>query len=105
MPLLHAADLGMATVVVSSRKCDLHAKKAAYEKAGEREYLVVALRMDRVFWFVRRRGKFKTIAAGSDEIVHSESFLASGSTRRPCSGTIASACWQCRDAAWHPRNR
>ena len=39
-----------------------------------REYVVVALRMKRVFWFVRRRGKFKELAADADGLFRSVVF-------------------------------
>jgi Putative restriction endonuclease len=58
----------------ASESIDLHAKKEDYEKAGVREYLVVALRSQKVFWFMRRRGKFKELAAGADGILRSEVF-------------------------------
>ena len=52
----------------------IHGKKDDYEKAGVREYMVVALRTHKVFWFVRRRGKFKELAPDADGIVRSEAF-------------------------------
>jgi Uma2 family endonuclease len=42
----------------ASESIDLHAKKQDYEKAGVDEYVVLALRMQQVFWFLRRRGKY-----------------------------------------------
>jgi hypothetical protein len=53
---------------------DLNAKKLDYDKAGVLEYLVAALRMKRVFRFVRRRGKFKEMRAGPDGILRSKVF-------------------------------
>jgi Uma2 family endonuclease len=64
----------VAEVASATESIDLHAKKADYEKAGVREYLVLALRRQEVFWFVRRRGKFRELAAGSDGILRSEIF-------------------------------
>jgi Uma2 family endonuclease len=58
----------------SSESIDLHGKKADYEKAGVREYMVAALRREQVFWFVRKRGKFKEIAADADGIFRSQIF-------------------------------
>ena len=40
----------------STESIDLHQKKKDYEEAGVREYLVVAMRTQKVFWFARRRG-------------------------------------------------
>jgi Uma2 family endonuclease len=64
----------IAEVSWSSESIDLNAKKTDYEKAGVREYVVVALRMKQVFWFVRRRGKFKPLPADPDDIIRSETF-------------------------------
>src|SRR5437660_1384280 len=49
-----AAELN-AEVSWATESIDLHRKKSDYEQAGVREYLVVALRQQKVFWFVRRR--------------------------------------------------
>ena len=40
-------------IASSSESIDLHAKKREYEKYGTREYVVVAVRTARVYWFVR----------------------------------------------------
>jgi Uma2 family endonuclease len=58
----------------SSESIVLGRKKLDYEKAGVREYMVAALRTQEVFWFIRRRGKFKDLAPGSDGIIRSEIF-------------------------------
>lgn len=58
----------------STESIDLHAKKRDYERAGVREYLVVAVRQQRVFWFVRRRARFRELAPGPDGICRSEVF-------------------------------
>jgi Uma2 family endonuclease len=71
---LNGAPELVAEVASATESIDLHAKKADYEKAGVREYLVLALRRQEVFWFVRRRGKFRELAAGSDGILRSEVF-------------------------------
>jgi len=71
---LHGAPELIAEIGSSTESIDLHAKKADYEKAGVREYIVVALRTEKVFWFVRRRGKFKDLVAGPDGIYRSEIF-------------------------------
>jgi Uma2 family endonuclease len=64
----------IAEIAWSTESIDLNQKKTDYEKAGVREYVVVALRMQRVFWFVRRHGKFKEQAPGGDGIYRSEIF-------------------------------
>ncbi len=58
----------------STESIDLRRKKLDYEKAGVREYMVAALRTQGVFWFIRRRGKFKDLAPGPDGIIRSEVF-------------------------------
>jgi hypothetical protein len=64
----------IAEISWSTESIDLNLKKRDYEKAGVREYVVVALRMKQVFWFVRRRGKFKELPASADGICRSEIF-------------------------------
>jgi Uma2 family endonuclease len=58
----------------STESIDLRRKKIDYEKARVREYLVVAVRTRAVFWFIRRRGKFKEISPAADGILRSEVF-------------------------------
>ena len=64
----------IAEIAWSTESIDLNAKKKDYEKAGVREYVVVALRMKKVFWFIRRRGKFKEMPLDPDGIYRSEVF-------------------------------
>ncbi len=61
-------------IASSSESIDLHKKKSDYERAGVREYVVVALRQNRVFWFVSRNGSFEELALGGDGIYRSERF-------------------------------
>jgi hypothetical protein len=63
-----------AEVSWATESIDLHGKKSDYEKAGVREYLVAALRQQQVFWFVRRRGKFRDLVPGNDGVIRSEVF-------------------------------
>lgn len=58
----------------STESIDLRRKKLDYERAGVREYMVAAIRTKEVFWFIRRRGKFKELPPGPDGIVRSEVF-------------------------------
>jgi hypothetical protein len=71
---LNGAPELVAEISWATESIDLHAKKDDYEKAGVREYIVVALRLQHVFWFVRRRGKFKELAPGDDGLFRSEVF-------------------------------
>lgn len=63
-----------AEVASSSESYDLHSKKRDYELAGVREYLVVALRQQAVFWFVNRGGTFEEKRPDADGIFRSEIF-------------------------------
>ena len=56
----------------STESIDLNRKKLDYEKAGVREYMVAAVRTNQLFWFIRRRGKFKPLPEGADGIIRSE---------------------------------
>jgi Uma2 family endonuclease len=64
----------VAEVSWASESIDLHGKKSDYESAGVREYIVIALRQQKVYWFVRRRGKFRELAPRADGIIRSEVF-------------------------------
>ncbi|MEO8496499.1 MAG: Uma2 family endonuclease [Planctomycetota bacterium] len=55
---LEGAPEFVAEVASSTEAYDLHNKKRDYELAGVKEYLVVALRQKKVFWFVHRDGRF-----------------------------------------------
>jgi Uma2 family endonuclease len=71
--LIGAPEL-VVEVADSSEGIDLHAKKADYERAGVREYVVVALRQALVFWFVHRAGAFAPLPPNADGILCSEVF-------------------------------
>ncbi len=58
----------------STESIDLNRKKVDYEKAGVREYMVAAVRTAQLFWFIRRRGKFKPLLPGAEGIIRSEVF-------------------------------
>jgi len=61
-------------VSASTESIDLNRKKLDYQKAGVHEYVVLALRMGRVFWFVRQRGKYKEVPLPTDGIFRSRVF-------------------------------
>jgi Uma2 family endonuclease len=61
-------------VALSTESIDLHGKKADYEKFGVREYIVVALRQQRVFWFVLQGEQFREQSPGVDGLYRSEVF-------------------------------
>ena len=62
-------------IASSTEAIDLHAKKDDYEKSGVREYVVVALRQQQVFWHVWHEGKFlERKPAGTDDILRSTVF-------------------------------
>lgn len=64
----------IAEVAASTEHFDLHEKRDDYERAGVREYIVVALRQNRVYWFVSRNGRFEDLPLGADGIYRSEVF-------------------------------
>jgi Uma2 family endonuclease len=59
-------------IAKSTRKTDLGEKKADYERAGVREYIVVELEPDRIHWFIRRGDRFETLLPGPDALFRSE---------------------------------
>lgn len=61
-------------IASSTESVDLHAKRRDYQQAGVREYVVVALRQARVFWFVSRHGQFEELSLGDDGILRSLTF-------------------------------
>jgi Uma2 family endonuclease len=71
---LHGAPELIVEVSSSTESIDLHRKKFDYQKAGVREYVVLALRMQQVFWFVRQRGKYKEVPLPGDGIFRSRIF-------------------------------
>lgn len=64
----------VAEIASSTESYDLHAKKRVYEKAGVREYLVVALRQQQVFWFTLREGRFHEQPPDADGLYRSQVF-------------------------------
>ncbi len=71
---LNGAPEWVGEISDSTESIDLNAKKRDYESAGVREYMVVAVRTKQVFYFIRRRGKFKELAPDTDGILRSEIF-------------------------------
>ena len=71
--LTGAPELIVETAATTESR-DLHQKKDDYEKARVREYVVVALRSKRVFWFMRRGGKFVALKPGRDRVFRSKAF-------------------------------
>lgn len=71
---LHGAAEFVAEVASSTESFDLHGKKREYEQAGVREYLVVALRQTRVFWFLNRNGRFVEHDCGEGGVFCSKVF-------------------------------
>ena len=69
----------------SSRSYDLNEKKADYERAGVREYIVVELEPDRVHWFIRRDGRFEDLPVGATGSIARRSSPACGSIPTPSS--------------------
>jgi Uma2 family endonuclease len=58
----------------ATESIDLNRKKLDYQKAGVREYVVLALRTQQVFWFIRQRGQYKEVPLPADGIFRSRVF-------------------------------
>jgi Uma2 family endonuclease len=58
----------------ATESIDLNRKKIDYQRAGVREYVVLALRTQQVFWFVRQRGKYREVPLPADGIFRSKTF-------------------------------
>jgi Uma2 family endonuclease len=71
---LHGAPELIVEVSSSTESIDLHRKKHDYQKAGVREYVVLALRMQQVMWFVRRRGQYREVPLPADGLFRSRVF-------------------------------
>jgi Uma2 family endonuclease len=71
---LHGAPELIVEVSSATESIDLHRKKHDYQKAGVREYVVLALRIQQVFWFVRQRGKYQEVPLPADGIFRSREF-------------------------------
>jgi Uma2 family endonuclease len=64
----------VAEVASSTESIDLHAKRDDYQHAGVQEYLVVALRQARVFWFARSPSGFQELQPAWDGLLRSQMF-------------------------------
>src|SRR5262249_1436842 len=71
---LHGPPELIVEVSSSTESIDLHRKKRDYQKAGVREYVVLALRTQQVFWFVRQRGTYREVPLPSEGIFRSRVF-------------------------------
>jgi Uma2 family endonuclease len=71
---LHGPPDLIVEVSSSTESIDLHRKKQDYQEAGVREYVVLALRTQQVFWFIRQRGKYKEVPLPKDGIFRSRTF-------------------------------
>jgi Uma2 family endonuclease len=71
---LHGPPELIVEVSSSTESIDLHRKLLDYEKAGVREYVVLALRTQQVFWHIRQRGKYREISLATDGVFRSRQF-------------------------------
>jgi Uma2 family endonuclease len=71
---LNGAPEWVGEISDSTESIDLNWKKRDYEEAGVREYMVAALRIQKVYWFQRGRGKFRELPLDPDGIFRSEVF-------------------------------
>lgn len=63
---LQGAPEFVGEVASSSESYDLHSKKKDYERLGVKEYLVIALRQQRIYWFVNRDRQFEEMPVDSN---------------------------------------
>ena len=61
-------------IASSTEAYDLHSKKRDYEKHGVQEYVVIALRQKKAYWFSREGEKYVDLPAGEDGIYRSHAF-------------------------------
>ena len=61
-------------IASATESIDLHRKKTDYERHGVREYIVVALRSQKVFWFVLEDESFVERPFGPDGLIRSTVF-------------------------------
>lgn len=61
-------------IASSTESYDLHSKKRDYERAGVKEYIALALRQEKVFWFANQDNRFVELSPGADGIYRSAVF-------------------------------
>ncbi len=61
-------------VAQSSLEVDLGPRLRDYERTGVREYVVVAIELDEVFWFARRDDLFTRLEPDGEGLFHSDIF-------------------------------
>jgi Uma2 family endonuclease len=64
----------IAEIASSTESVDLHGKRDDYEREGVVEYVVVAVRQKRVFWWHLANGKYEPLAPDADGIIRSKVF-------------------------------
>jgi Uma2 family endonuclease len=64
----------VSEVAFSTADVDLHAKLRDYERAGVKEYVVVVLKQNKLFWFRSRQAKFLPVEPDRDGIFRSQVF-------------------------------
>jgi Uma2 family endonuclease len=64
----------LGEIASTTESLDLHGKRADYELAGVQEYMVAALRQEKVFWWVLRRGRFKPLLPDREGVFRSVVF-------------------------------
>ncbi|MGL4549540.1 MAG: Uma2 family endonuclease [Gemmataceae bacterium] len=64
----------VAEVALSTESIDLHEKREEYERHGVSEYVVVALRQQRVYWFTRVEDALVELTPGEDGVLRSAAF-------------------------------
>jgi Uma2 family endonuclease len=71
---LHGPPELVVEVSAATESIDLHLKKVDYQNAAVPEYVVIALRQRKVFWFHLRSGKYKEVSPSADGVIRSRIF-------------------------------
>ena len=64
----------IAEIASSSESIDLHRKRDDYEREGVTEYVVVAVRQKRVFWWHLSSGKYEALIPDAEGVIRSKVF-------------------------------
>ncbi len=72
--MLEGAPELVVEIARASRSIDLGVKREEYRKAGVKDYIVVAIGPDEVFWYVLRGDAYVRLQPGADGLYRSETF-------------------------------
>src|SRR5262249_26338471 len=64
----------IAGIASSTESVDFHGKRDDYEREGVTEYVVIAIRQKRVFWWHLKDGKYVPLSPDADGVIRSKVF-------------------------------